>query len=144
MTGGGDSTDQELGRGFEALSLGSLRAGMMLVWSLLPEVELDERTLEVSSSSGCAQASHGPLCLPSPHPEGLQVEILQVRSSPGSLPVHTGGRQMQEGLGDSCLANIILSTHTEPRGSCSMCCSCPAVVICQQIPGEHIFLLGVE
>lgn len=48
-------------------------------------MEVDEGTLEVSSSSGCAQASHGPLCLPSPHPEGLQVEISQVRSSPGSL-----------------------------------------------------------
>lgn len=64
----------------------------------------------------------------------------------GLLPVHTGGSQTQEGLGDSCLANIIsiLSTHSEPRASCSMCCSCPAVVIWQQIPGKHIFLLGVE
>lgn len=101
-----------------------------MVWSLLSEVDVDERP-------------------PVPaHPLTQRDSRWRLYRSdllPGLLPAHTGGSQMQERLGDSCLANIIsiLSTHTEPRASCSMCCSCPAVVNWQQIPGKHSFPLGV-
>lgn len=79
--------------------LGKHFPGMMLVWSFPSEVEVDERTLEVSSSSGFLRHPMAPCACP----PLTQRDCRWRFHRPDPLLGHTGGSQMQEELGGSCL-----------------------------------------